>query len=255
MTKKKINEADNPNEDEKSELLDKFNLIEKIAKMLTNHGYKKIISSLIIFILIITTTIIFTNQKTIIERIVKEQKHEQQKEEHTKLNFRINHVNPRVDGILYKSLVQTKADRAFVIEMHNGINNPTGLPFVFGSMTYEKLSNENVESLLFQYENFNLSSIPLTQYLIKHNKFIGTIDELNKVDRKIGGRMKVSGVEFIVIYGLRTMNVEIGWVGVTYGDSASVSNIDIQKVESNMIETSQNLSILLDINNNISEKK
>ena len=85
-------EVNNGNGDE---LLNKFNIIEKIAKMLTKYGYKKIISSFVIFVLFIGTIIVFTNQKTILDKIINEQKKGQRKEEVNKINFRINEVNPK----------------------------------------------------------------------------------------------------------------------------------------------------------------
>lgn len=231
-------------------LSDKFNLIEKIAKMLTKYGYKKVISSMLIFILFIGTVIVFLNQKSIMDKIIYEQKKEQQIEKMSHMKFRINEVNPRVDAILYKLLVQTKASRAFIMEMHNGTDNPTGLPFVFGDMTYEKLANDSMESIIFQYNHLNLSSMPMATYLIKNKKFIGTMDELRKIDSNLSKKMDSNGAKFALIYGLRTIDIEIGWVGLTY-DYDFCDNIN--KIEGSVIDASQNLSILLDITNNLEE--
>lgn len=240
-------EVNNGNGDE---LLNKFNIIEKIAKMLTKYGYKKIISSFVIFVLFIGTIIVFTNQKTILDKIINEQKKEQRKEEVNKINFRINEVNPRVDAILYKLLAQTKADRAFVIEMHNGTDNPTGLPFVFGDMTYERIANDSIESVIYQYEKINLSTLPIATYLIKNKKFIGSMDDLKKIDSRISKKMSSNGAEYVAIYGLRTINSEIGWVGITYCNKTTEH---ISNIEANMLDASQTLSILLDITDNIKE--
>lgn len=231
-------------------LSDKFNLIEKIAKMLTKYGYKKVISSLFIFILFIATVIVFLNQKSIMDKIIFEQKKEQQMEKINHMKFRMTEVNPRVDAILYKLLVQTKATRAFIIEMHNGTDNPTGLPFVFGDMTYEKLSNDSLESVIFQYNHLNLSAMPMANYLIKNKKFIGTIEELSKIDINLSKKLDSNGAKFIIIYGLRTIDIEIGWVGLTYTDDVCEN---MSKVEGSVIDASQNLSILLDITNNIKQ--
>lgn len=226
----------------------KLNVFEKILTMLNNYGYKKVISSLIILMAIVLTAIIFANQKVIIERIVREQRIEQQAEHANRINFRITQVNPRVDAILYKLLIETGADRAFVIEMHNGTDNPTGLPFVFGAMTYEKLSNDSVESIMFQYEKINLSTMPLSYYLIKNKRFAGEVDSLKNIDIRLSRRMVLNDTNFLIVYGLRTLNTEIGWLGITYShDKPS----DIYSVESKMIDASESLSILLDLTSNI----
>lgn len=244
MTTKKKN-AETP------DVVSKFNIIEKIVALLSKYGYRKVISALLIFMMFIATVIVFTNQRTIIEKILKEQKIEIEQKAINRINFRINEVNPRVDAILYQLLAQTKADRAFVIEMHNGTDNTTGLPFVFGDMTYEKLANDSTESILMQYEKVNLSNLPLSSYLIKNKKFVGNINELTKIDPRLGKKMKFNNAEYVIIYGLRTIDVEIGWVGITYCGNM---NIDVEKAESYMLDSSQKLSIILDISNNMCEK-
>lgn len=105
---------------EEYDVIEKVSIIGRIANMLTKYGYKKIISSLIIFMLFITTIIIYSNQKDIVKRIITEQKQEEQQNKIDKLRFRVTEVNPRAEAILYKLLAQTKADRAFISEMHNG---------------------------------------------------------------------------------------------------------------------------------------
>src|ERR1039458_6090126 len=140
-------------------VIEKFSIIEKIVNMLSKYGYKKVLSALLIFMLSTATVIIFTNQKDIVSKIVREQTAATQLNNAKSLEFRVRVVNPRVDAILYKLLVQSGADRAFVIEMHNGTDNPTGLPFAFGDMTYEKLRSDSSESILNEYNRMNLSSI------------------------------------------------------------------------------------------------
>lgn len=244
----------------KSELLEEYNTIEKvgvigrIANMLTKYGYKKIISSLIIFMLFITTIIIYTNQKEIVKKIITEQKQEEQQKEQQKnidkLRFRVTEVNPRAEAILYKLLAQTKADRSFVFEMHNGTDNPTGLPFIYADMTYENMSNDSLSSIISNYEKINLSRLSIATYLMKYKEFTGTVDELKKIDNRTGSDLKYSNVKFISAYTIRTINSEIGFVGVVFYDNEEV---DINKIESNMIDASQKLSILLDITNNIKD--
>lgn len=226
----------------------KINLIEKISKMLNKYGYKNVLSSLFIFISFITVIIIFANQKVIVENIIKNQQQETKETEMNSLKFRITEVNPRVDAILYKLLVETKADRAYVMEMHNGTDNPTGMPFVFGHMTYEKMANENTPSVIYQYDKINLSALTFPNYLIKNKYFIGGIDELKKIDSKLYFRVSENNIKYIAIYSIRTIDVEIGAVGISFFDD---SNINKNKIESSLIDASQKLSILLDITKNI----
>lgn len=243
VTKKKKN-------DELQEITEKITIIDKIAKMLSKYGYKKVISSVLIFMLLAATIIVFSNQKMIIERIIKEHQQEIQIDEANKLKFRINQVNPRVDASLYRLLAQTKGDRVFIIEMHNGTDNPSGLPFVFGDMTYEKLGNDSVESILYEYDRINLSAFPIATYLIKHKRFVGTIEDLKKIDIRLGKKMEINGAKYVALYGIRGIDVEIGWLGVTYCNSTP-SEKDKDNIESSLLDCSQGLSILLDMTKNI----
>ena len=232
---------------------EKIGVIEKIVAMITTYGIKKVISALIIFMLVIITSIVFINQKVIINKIVKEHNKEMQTATAKKLEFRIKEVNPRVDGILYKLLLKTKADRAFVIEMHNGTDNPTGLPFAFGDMTYEKLGNDSVQSVIYEYEKINLSTLPLATYLGRNKRFVGSIEDLSKIDSRLAKKMTINGCKYIGIYSIRGSDLEIGWVGVSYCSNRPKNAEDVNLIEGNLLDSSERLSILLDINNNIKE--
>lgn len=229
-------------------LTEKLNIIEKIVKMIGNYGYKKVISALLVFILFIFTIIIFSNQKVIVEKILAEHKKEAQLENANNLQFRVKYVTPRVDAILYKLLAETKADRAWVIEMHNGIDNPTGLPFAFGDMTYEKMSNDTVPSVLIDYDRVNLSAYPISTYVIKNKKFVGNIDELKKIDKRMSMRVETNNIHYLVIYCITGIDVEIGWVGLSYYNEQPGN---IKAIESYILDASQKLSILLDMSNNV----
>lgn len=243
--KKKLSE-------ETGDLTEKVGVIERIAKLLTKYGYGKIISSLIIFILCIGTAIIYTNQKEIVQKIILEQKKEEKQKYVDNLRFRVEHVNPRVESILYKLLIQTKADRAFIFEMHNGVDNPTGLPFIYGDMSYESIAKDTLTSLINDYQRINLSIVPMATYIFKNKKFVGTVKELDSIDHRMANDIGYRNVKFIVLYSIRTIDVEIGLVGITYYRDIDVN---IKTVECYMLDASQKLSILLDISNNIKDNQ
>jgi hypothetical protein len=232
-------------------LTEKLNIIEKIVKMITNYGYRKVISALLVFILFVFTIIVFSNQKVIVEKILTEHKKEAQMENANNLQFRVKYVTPRVDAILYKLLAETKADRAWVIEMHNGTDNPTGLPFAFGDMTYEKMSNDTIPSVLVDYDRISLSAYPISTYVIKNKKFVGTTDELRKIDKRMAMRVETNNIHYMAIYCITGMDVEIGWVGLSYYAGEPVNP---KAVESYILDASQKLSILLDMSNNVKKE-
>ena len=206
------------------------------------------LASIFIFMLFIMTVIVFVNQKTIVQKIIQEQKVAIDVNNAKKLQFRVKEINPRVDAILYKLLNETGSARSFVIEMHNGVDNPSGLPFVYGEMTYEKVSNDTLKSIIDDYYKLNLARYPMATYLSKDKHFFGSIEDLHKIDSRLAQKLKLSDVKYLGLYSVRGNDIEIGWVGVVYYGPI---HENINRVEGFLLDASQRLSILLDISNNI----
>lgn len=229
----------------------KLNLLEKAINLITKYGYKKVLTALFVVSMVAFGSILFINQKAIIQKIIVEQKQANQINESKKLNFRVSEVNPRVDAILYKLMANTDADRVFVLEMHNGTDNPSGLPFAFCDMTYERVSDDSIEPVTNEYQRVNLSSFVFPQYLIRNKKYFGPIDDFIKIDRKIGNRIKNNGAIFIGLYSITSSSLEIGWIGLTYKYNHPKNE---KLVEGCLLDASQKLSILLDISKNVELK-
>lgn len=233
---------------ESNDFTDKVNVIGKIAAMITKYGLLKVISALLIFTLFIGVSIIFINQKTIVAKILTEQKIAMQATNAKNLQFRIQEVNPRVDAILYKLIAETHCDRVYVLEMHNGTDNPSGMPFAYGDMTYEKTVNDSLISVMSETKNLTLSAYPMATYLLKYKFFNGNVDDVRKIDRKLANRLCENNVKFIMLYCVRGNDVELGCVGISY-ISGPPENFKL--AQASLLDASQRLSILLDINNNI----
>lgn len=233
---------------EENDFTDKVNVLGKIAAMITKYGIVKIVSALMIFILFIGISIIFINQKTIVAKILTEQKQAIQTTNAKNLQFRVQEVNPRVEAILYKLIAETKCDRVYVIEMHNGTDNPSGMPFAYGDMTYERTFNDSLISVMPETKNLTLSAYPISTYLLKYKFFYGNSDDVRKIDKKLANRLDENDVKYIMLYCVRGNDVELGCVGVSY---LSGPPANLKLVQASLLDASQRLSILLDINNNI----
>ena len=65
-------------------------------------------------------------------------------------------IQENIDRILYS----LNADRVFIFECHNGVTNPSGLPFEFANMNYEVANRERgVDRVYKKY-----TDVPLYQY-------------------------------------------------------------------------------------------
>ena len=233
------------------DITNNINVIGKILVMINKYGIKNVISALIIFMIFISTIIIFVNQGTIINKIVNQQIAVSQENKVQKMEFRIRVVNPRVDAILYELIAKSKCDRAFVFEMHNGTDNPSGLPFVYGDMTYEKILSDTVQSVISQYERINLSSSPMASYICKNKYFLGDINEVENIDVNLAKKLKFNNVSYLYLYAVRGSSLGLGAVGITYINRYP-KNISANR--SFILDASQRLSILLDITNNLKEE-
>lgn len=226
----------------------KINTLAKIIKMIHKYGLAKVTSGLLIFMLFIATAIVFMNQKAIVNKIITEQKEVAQMTNAKNLQFRIKEVNPRVDAILYKLLAETHADRAFVFEMHNGTDNPSGLPFAYADMSYERTVSDVVETVMQENKSMNLASYPMATYLMIYKCFKGSIDEVRLIDKRLANKLSNSGTYYVILYAIRGNEVNLGWVGVSYINNKPK---DEKLSEASLLDASQRLSILLDINSNI----
>lgn len=219
--------------------------LEKILGLLSKYGPFRVGGGIIVLVLLVLITTFFLNQKAIITNIIEEQKQEQIDEHNKNMQIRVNDITPKINAVLLKLLIETNADRVFVIEMHNGSNNPTGLPFVYGEITYEQVMNDSTPMIADEYGNINLSRYQFASHVFRNEIFKGDINDLCKIDQKLGSRMKENSVKYIYMVSITGNNTDIGFLGVTYLDN-NISKDQDGKV----INTSQKLAILLDLYKN-----
>jgi hypothetical protein len=130
-------------------------------------------------------------------------------------------INPKVTKIMTRLLYKMDADRVSVLEMHNGKENPTALPFIYCDMTYEE-TMDNVMYVSEEYVDLNMSKFSFPQYLYEHRYFVGSVDEILSIDKKLGMRLSANGVQYCGIILIRT-NIDIGFLMISYLNETSVS--------------------------------
>jgi hypothetical protein len=135
------------------------------------------------------------------------------------------------------------ADRIYVIEMHNGTNNTSGLPFIYGEMTYEQV-RRGVEHVDEDYVSLNLSRFVYPLYLEKNQIFCGTIDDLAKIDERLAFRLKATNATYVGGVAMNGVENELGYIGITYCNTEPVGRQEIIRVLS---IASQKLTALLDM--------
>ena len=94
---------------------------------------------------------------------------------------------PIIINYLNSLAVETNAHRAFIMEYHNGKSNSTGLQWQFADLTF---SNDNTDHNMYTYVDMPLTDSPHTLYLHRNTFFVGSIEELRIVDKKLSLRME-----------------------------------------------------------------
>lgn len=228
---------------------------ERLIKLVNKYGYWKLTK----VVLFVSFTVFFIyaaknvgqnftleRQKEIIGEVMKE-KEEQKFIDHAQQMTLRENIKPLVSNLLKTAILEMDADRAFVIELHNGTNNTAGLPFIHCTMTYEE-DAKGIESIDEDYQNLSLSRFNFPLYLHNHDLWYGSVDDFKDVDPKAAGRMKYNGVTFVVLTTIRSDNSEIGYFGFTYCNGKKPKDEKI--IMEYMLNSVQKLSKWLNNNDN-----
>ena len=178
--------------------------------------------------------------------IIKEQSKEteiEKEREHAEYNEIRTDIKPYIDRIIENTMMKLECDRCYVIEMHNGNNNPSGLPFIYGEMTYEE-SEYNVDDVDDEYMNINLSRYKFPMYIKNHGMFVGSVDELRSIDPKLAKKLDSDDVTYIAIVSINGTEGEIGVFGVTYCNGRQPKDKDV--IRGVFMTETQKLSNYLD---------
>lgn len=219
-------------------------ILEKTIKLIEKHGLSTIYKAL--FILAMFFCVIYNNINigNIVEDVLVNKANEHDKA----IEYRKS-IAPDIRIYLKDLLASSGADRAFIIEMHNGTNNINGLPFMYGEMTYEEVT-PGTEHIDEDYTNINMSRFCFITYLCDNYSWNGSMDSLITIDDKMALRMKSNGVQYAFFKCLYGSNgKEIGFIGITYTKPISMTAEQIDVVRKMVNKASDQTVLKLDIKN------
>lgn len=229
---------------------EQLGFLEKTVKLIEKYGLFKIFRALCVIAIFVY---VMCNGANLIDSIVgrvtkntmKEERIEKQEEHDAALKKR-QEIRPEVYNILYNALNKLNADRVFVIEMHNGTSSVSGLPFLYGEMTYDVVS-EGTEHVDNEYTNFSLSRFQFASYLENKHVWLGTVEELSLIDEKLAHKLISNDVSYLAFTQIHGVKNELGFLGVTYINGKKPKSVETIATE--LIIASQKLATLLDSNN------
>lgn len=184
--------------------------LQDMLKIIDQYGVFKIFRALLVFLFASYFIYLTFNPEIIIEKYVK-----YKTEQHDSAVAYRKKNDPLIRMHLKELLFETDADRAFIIELHNGTTNNSGLPFYYGDMTYEEVATD-VSHVDEDYHDFSLQRFPFFGKLFNDGSWYGHVDSLNIIDEKLALRLKSNGsceIGTVIIYGREK---EIGFIGISF---------------------------------------
>lgn len=155
-------------------------------------------------------------------------------------------VTPKVQHLLGVLLYTLDADRVFIFELHNGKKNISGLPFRYADMSYEFANREKgVDRCYRKYQDVPLNMYTYPNYMYKHKFFIGSSDDIEKIDYEFAKQLKEDGGEYVAMAFINGIEEPLGFLGVSFHKK---NNLPSDKViEEKIKECGGKLSELLDL--------
>ena len=121
---------------------------------------------------------------------------------------------PIIRSELNQLALETEAERAYILEFHNGKSNPSGLQWQYGDLTF---ISDDTDDITDEMQNVSLSRYNFANIIYDRGYWIGSIDELISLDERFYNRMRVNGGKYFVFQMMYGANMrEIGVLGISF---------------------------------------
>lgn len=217
-------------------------VLEKTIKLVEKYGVWKIIRAILLIGLLLYVVFNINSIPQTIKEIVVSAKEIDIAKHDAAIEVR-KHIKPQIDEILSNTLTAVEADRVFVLEMHNGTNNTSGLPFLYVEMTYCQVA-DGVNHIDEDYINLNLSRFDFPLYLEDKQYWYGSVEELRQIDPKMAMRLESNGAKYFAIMTIQGVKNELGYFGVSFTHDIAIENTD--NLMMTLTSATQKISTLLD---------
>lgn len=188
---------------------------EKLLEMFKKHGPIRMIGTVIFFVFFSWMTYIALNPGVVFEKYEKyiSEVH------NASIDYRMESA-PVIRAYLNQLSMESGAERAYILEFHNGKSNPSGLQWQFGDLTF---INDGTDDISDEIQNVSLSRYNFANLVHEDGYWAGSIDELINIDERFYNRMRLNGGKYFafqMIYG--TDMREIGILGISFVDGDNI---------------------------------
>ena len=185
--------------------------LQKMLNLQNKYGFFSIIKGL--FLLFLAGYVVFfaLNPKYLLERVTTIQT-----EQHDNLIRSRLAADSDIRLVLSKTMHNTNADRAWLIEFHNGSKNlTTGLPFLFGSMRIEE-TQDSIPNVDEDYADFSLSKYKLIAKVLDDGFFYGNIEDVQSIDKRLYYKFQSNDINEIALLTIYNEDKPAGIVGLSF---------------------------------------
>lgn len=143
-------------------------------------------------------------------------------------------ISPKINEYIKRVLDDTKVDRVFIAEYHNGQENLCGLPFSRFSITYEVdrvFDNGSMMTpLKGSFNNLNLSMFSFPTTLSEDSPIFYEMDMISKEDPVLYTMLQKSDnkLKYLYLSQIESATLPIGFIGVTSEDH--LTNLQVAKI-------------------------
>lgn len=144
--------------------------------------------------------------------------------EHASEMYRRDIADQNIRGYLRELARASGADRAWLLEPHNGKSNSTsGLTFSYLDMTGDE-PNPDRESVGYlnrnEFRDIPASEYPMASVIYRRGRWWGPLDSMERVDRKLYYKMRAQGMSEVAVMAAFNKERPVCMVGLTwYGDN------------------------------------
>lgn len=211
---------------------------EKVMELIGKYGPLRIIYGLVIFVFFSFMVYIATNPGKVFEKYT-----EYISEVHNASTDYRMESSPMIRAYLNQLAMEMGADRAYILEFHNGKANPSGLQWQFGDLTF---INDSSDDITDEIQNVSLSRYNFATMLHDKGSWAGGVDELLSIDERFYNRLRLNHGKYFAFQMIYGSNMrDIGVLGVTYLEDADVDRAQALAV---LHKYSSTISPLLDEN-------
>ena len=185
--------------------------LEKLLKMEEKYGFFRFLRVLLLLLLTGFVILTITNPRYVLDKVetIRTEQHDESvaKRIQADANIRL---------MLHRLLHTLNADRAWLIELHNGSKNlSSGLPFLYGDMRIEEVA-DGVLNVDEEYTDFSLSKYPFIAKIFEDGYFYGSADSMREFDERLYYKFKSNDVNEIALLALYQGDKPLGVLGISF---------------------------------------